>query len=102
MAQRLLRAKGNTTKLECNWVIAFIGCHPGMKSKYSRTLDQKHYLAEDSRIIEDWFAFYALVKAKYGILDKNTYNMDEKRFMIEVAKSAKVVFFKSEKQAFIK
>lgn len=42
------------------------------------------------------------MKAKYGILDEDTYNMDEKRFMMGVAGSAKVVLSKYKKQAFVK
>ena len=102
MAQKLLQAKGDTTKLGRNWGLVFLNRHPGLKSKYSRTLDQERYLAEDPRIIQDWFALYASIKAKYSILDEDTYNMDEKRFMMGVAGSAKVVISKHEKQAFIK
>ena len=102
MAQKLLQAKGDTTKLGRNWGLAFMSHHPGLKSRYSRTLDQDRYLAEDPRIIQDWFVLYASVKEKYGILDKDTYNMDKKRFMMGVAGSAKVVISKYEKQAFVK
>ena len=31
---------------------------------------------------------------KYGIFDKNTYNMDKNKYMIGIAGSSKVVFFK--------
>ena len=65
-------------------------------------MDQEQYLAEDPKIIQDWFLLYESSKAKYSILDKDTYNMDEKSFMMGVARSAKVVFSKSEKQVFIK
>lgn len=36
------------------------------------------------------------------ILDEDTYNIDEKRFMMGVAGSAEVVFSKYEKQVFVK
>ena len=42
------------------------------------------------------------MKAQYGILDEDTYNIDEKKFLMGVAGSAKVVFSKYEKQAFVK
>ena len=45
---------------------------------------------------------YTSIKAQYGILNKNTYNMDKKEFMIGVAGNAKVVFSKYEKQASVK
>lgn len=42
------------------------------------------------------------MKVKYGILDEDIYNIDKKSFIIRVGGSAKVVFSKSEKQAFVK
>ena len=97
MANKLLHARGVTVGVGLNWFPEFLKRHPGLKSKYSRTLDQERYLAEDSRITQDWFTLYASVKAQYGILDEDTYNMDEKGFMMGVAGSAKVVFSKHEK-----
>lgn len=97
MANRLLYAKGDTVKLETNWILAYLNRHSGLKSKYSRTLDQEQYLVEDPQIIQEWFALYTSVKAKYRILDEDTYNMDEKGFMMRVAGNAKVVFLKYEK-----
>ena len=32
-----------------------MSCHPGLKSRYSYTLDQDCYLAENPRIFQDWF-----------------------------------------------
>lgn len=102
MASELLRGKGDTTKLGTNWISAYLDRHLGLKSKYSRTLDQDRYLAEDPETIQDWFQLYWSIKAKYGILDEDTYDMDEKGFMMGVAGSAKVVFSKYEKQTFTK
>ena len=102
MANKLLYTRGVTINVGINWFPAFFGCHPGLKSKYSRTLDQERYLAEDPHVIQKWFTLYASVKAQYSILDEDTYNMDEKRFLIGVAESTKVVFSKHEKQAFVK
>lgn len=65
-------------------------------------MDQEHYLAKDLKVIQDWFALYASVKAKFGILDEDTYNMNKKSFMMGIARSAKVVFSKYEKKAFVK
>ncbi len=39
--------------------------------------------------------------AEHSILDKDTYNMDEKRYMMGITGSFKVVFSKYQKQAFI-
>ncbi len=41
------------------------------------------------------------MKAEYGILDGDTYNVDENGYMMGIADSPKVVFSKYQKQAFI-
>ena len=41
------------------------------------------------------------MKAEYGILDGDAYNMDENGYMMGIADSSKVVFSKYQKQAFI-
>ena len=102
MANKLLHARGVTVRVGLNWFPGFFKRHLGLKSKYSHTLDQERYLAKDPCIIQDEFTLYDFVKAQYGILDEDTYNMDEKSFMIGVAGNAKVVFSKYEKQAFVK
>ncbi len=58
MAHKLLQAKGDYKKLRVNWNSGFLERHPALQSKYSRTLDQKRYLAEDLEIIQHWFNLY--------------------------------------------
>ncbi len=53
-------------------------------------------------IIQEWFDLYQSIKAKYGILDKNTYNIDENSYIIGIAGSFQMIFSKYKKQAFIK
>ncbi len=40
---------------------------------------------------------YSSIKAQHGILDKETYNMDEKVYMIGIAGSSKVEFSQYQK-----
>ena len=101
MAEELLRAKGDYKELGKNWVSGFLGRHPTLQAKYSRTLDQDRFLAQNRDIIQDWFNLYRSIKAEYGIIDEDTYNMDENGYMIGIAGSSKVVFSKYQKQAFI-
>lgn len=49
--------------------------------------------------IQEWFDSYQSIKAEYGILDGDTYNIDENGYMIGIAGSSKVVFSKYQKQA---
>ncbi len=101
MAEELLRAKGYYKELEKNWVLGFLGCHPTLQAKYSRTLDQDRFLAQNRDIIQDWFNIYRSIQAEYGILDEDANNMDENRYMMGIAGSSKVVFSKYQKQAFM-
>ncbi len=72
-----------------------------LQAKYSRILDQDRFLAQNQNIIQDWFNLYPSIKAEYGILDKDTYNTDENRYMINIAGSSKVIFSKYQKQTFM-
>ena len=101
MAKELLRAKQDFKELGKNWSEKFLGRHPILQSKYSRTLDQERFLAQNRDSIREWFDLYWRIKAQHGILDEDTYNMDENGYMMGVAGSSKVVFSKSQKQAFI-
>ncbi len=51
MAHKLLQAKGDYKELGVIWNSGFLERHPALQSKYSRTLDQERYLAEDPEII---------------------------------------------------
>lgn len=78
MAEELLQARGDYKALGLNWTSGFLTRNPMLQSKYSRTLDQERFLAQDPVIIQQWFDFYPSIKAEYGILDEDTYNMNEK------------------------
>ena len=101
MAVELLQAKGDHKELGKNWVSGYLSRHPTLQAKYSRTLDQDRFLAQNQDIIQDWFNLYRSIKAEYGILDEDTYNIDENGYMMSIAGSSKVVFSKYQKQAFI-
>ncbi len=47
MAHELFQAKGDYKELGINWNSGFLERQPALQSKYSRTLDQERYLAED-------------------------------------------------------
>ena len=62
MADKLLNVRGVTTKVGVNWFPAFLERHPGLKSKYSRALDQERYLAEDPKLYKTGLRFMLLLK----------------------------------------
>ena len=94
MAEELLRAKQDFKELGNNWSENFLNRHPILQSKYSRTLDQERYLAQNRDSIQQWFDLYLSIKAQHGILDEDTYNMDENGYMMGIAGSSKLVFSK--------
>ena len=83
MAEELLQAKGDYKELGTNWNVRFLDHHPVLQSKYSRTLDQERFLAQNQDSIQEWLDLYQSTKANYKI------------------QSSKVVFSKYQKQAFI-
>ena len=101
MASNLLQAKGQYTVLGVNWQQSFLDQHSDLQAKYSCTLNQSRFFAEETEIFQKWFDLYHDLKTRYGILDKNTYNMDKKSFMIGLAKRVKVIISKYKKQVFV-
>ena len=92
MAEELLRAKQDFKELDKNWTEKFLNCYPILQSKYSRTLDQERFLAQNRDIIQQLFDLYLSIKAQHGILDEDIYNIDENCYMIGIVGSSKVVF----------
>ncbi len=101
MAEELLQARHDFKKLGKNWTERFLNCHPILQSKYSYTLDQDRFLAQNRDSIQQWFNLYWSIKIKHGILNKDMYNIDENGYMMGIAESSKVVFLKYQKQKFM-
>ena len=72
MAEELLRAKQDFKELSKNWSEKFLCRHLILQSKYSRTLDQERFLAQNRDSIREWFDLYLSIKAQNGILDEDT------------------------------
>ena len=87
----LLLAERKKDPVGPDWPRAFIKRHPELKVKFSRKYDYKRALCEDPEIIQGWFRLVQNIKAKYGILDEDTYNFDETGFMMGQVSSRSVV-----------
>ena len=74
-----------------NWASTFVSRTPELKVKFNRKYDYKRALCEDSGVIQGWFSLVANIKAKYGILDDDTYNFDETGFTMGQISSRAVV-----------
>ena len=90
MANSLL-AERHQLPVGKNWAGAFVKRRPELTVKFNRKYDYKRALCEDPEVIQGWFRLVENTKAKYGILDEDTYNFDESGFMIGVISTGAVV-----------
>lgn len=90
MANQLLVARRGEI-VGINWVYRLISRRPDIKSQITRLRDHQRVLCSNPAIISPWFDLVRNTKAKYGILDEDTYNFDETGFQIGVGGTVKVV-----------
>jgi hypothetical protein len=90
MANQLLAAHGGG-QAGVNWAYKFIRRRTEIRSQISRPRDHQRVLCSNPAVISPWFDLVRNVKAKYSILDKDTYNFDKTGFQIGVGGSVKVV-----------
>jgi RecB family endonuclease NucS len=86
-----LRAERNRGHVCTNWPSTFVKRQAELTVKFNRKYDYKRTLCEDLEVIQSWFRLVENTKAKYGILDKDTYNFDESGFMMGVISTGAVV-----------
>jgi hypothetical protein len=79
MASQLLAACGGDQVGE-KWARNLVGQKPKIKSQVTRQRDHQRVLCSNPAVISPWFNLVCNVKAKYSILDKDTYNFDETGF----------------------
>jgi hypothetical protein len=90
MANQLLAACSSGQTRD-KWAYRFIRRRAEIKSQVSRPRDYQRVLCSNPAIISPWFNLVRNVKAKYRILDEDTYNFDETGFQIGVTGLVKVV-----------
>jgi hypothetical protein len=74
-----------------NWPSTFVKRRPELTTKFNRKYNYKRALCEDPEVMQGWFSLVTNMKAKYGILDKDTYNFDEAGFMMGQISTGAVV-----------
>jgi len=89
MANQLLAARGGG-QIGTNWVTNFIRRKPELRSRLTRQRDRQRVLCSDPGLITPWFDLVLNIKAKYGILDDDTYNFDETGFTMGLGNRVKV------------
>jgi hypothetical protein len=92
-ANILLRTRGSDppTTVGKNWVKKFVGRHPDLSTRFSRSYDYRRALCEDEGTIRTWFNFVNATIEKYGIADEDIYNFDETGFALGLTATAKVI-----------
>ncbi|KAJ6437614.1 LOW QUALITY PROTEIN: transposase-like protein [Purpureocillium lavendulum] len=90
MANHLLRVR-DAPPVGKNWASKFVKRRPELRTRFSRKYDYQRAKCEDAKLIGEWFALVRNTKAKYGILDDDTYNFDETGFMMGVIFAGMVV-----------
>jgi hypothetical protein len=90
MADRLLGDRGGNPTGK-NWVDRFIKRTPELRTRWSRPYDRQRAACEDPALILPWFELVQSIKAKYGILDEDTWNFDETGFLMGKITSQLVV-----------
>ena len=93
MINLLLEKWGDTVSkmIEECWVTRFIEQHSEIKFKFVRKFHHKRFLCQNPKIINDWFKLVQRIMKKYKILKKNTYNMNEIEFAIEMISICRVI-----------
>jgi hypothetical protein len=97
MANFLLTTRGST-EVGANWPKTFVKRRPELKTRFSWKYDQRRALCEGYTTIAAWFQLVQNVKAKYSILNKDTWNFNKTGFIIGVILSSLKVITSSEKQ----
>lgn len=64
------------------WAHRFVKRQPELCTRWSRKYDYQRAKCKDPKLISEWFALVQNIKAKYGILDDDSYNFDETGFIM--------------------
>jgi hypothetical protein len=86
-----LRATRDAKPVGPRWASNFVKREPELQSRMTRQRDCQRVLCSDQGVIGPWFDLVRNVKAKYGILDNDTYNFDETGFTMGIGNRVKVV-----------
>ena len=90
IANKLLSDR-NQAHVGINWPSRFVQRTPELRTRINRKYDYQRALNEDPEIIRAWFRLVHNMKAKYGILDEDTYNFDEAGFQMGVIGTRMVI-----------
>jgi len=95
-----MTVKGDLNSLEQHWYKNFLHQHSDFKTQYSRNLNQNQKDVGNLETIQKWFNLYNFTQIQHGMLKSNIYNMNEKKFAMNITDSFKVLVQHTEAQAF--
>jgi hypothetical protein len=90
LANKLLTDRGQPL-VGKNWPSNFVQRVNALRTRINRKYDYQRALNENPEIINAWFRLVHNIKAKYGILDDDTYNFDEAGFQMGMISTRMVI-----------
>ena len=94
MAVTVLRARNPSSKtpyVGAHWPQWFLLHHKALRTMHVQTLAQNWQLGTSHSIISQWFDNFAELMKKYDIKKANMWNMNEKRFVMGLSRSQKMI-----------
>jgi hypothetical protein len=89
----LQKRRISNSQLRRQWRLRFWKRHSEYRTKFSRHLDQERHWNSDSTIFVQWFNLMRKTMIKYNIAFENVYNMNEKKYMMNVNEATQWVLF---------
>lgn len=94
--------KGDNAPIGAHWYQNFLKRHPELRSALSRPVDKQRVISEDPDVYIYFFHLFEDTRAKYGICNGDTYNMDESGCGIGVEHASKIIIPANKKETFAK
>ena len=89
----LFRKKNVDHTSDVNWSKKFLNRHLEYVSKFSRNLNQERHWIFETIVFVNWFDLYDRICLKFSIANGDQYNMNEKSYLMKMAKIVKQTRF---------
>jgi len=84
-----------------DWYKRFLKRHEEIQTVFSRQLENKRARAHDTSVISDYFDLFHREKLLKDVNDENTWNFDEKGFLMGYGATSKVIIPCGSKSRFV-
>lgn len=99
----LRRKQPRRAYLGANWHQQLLQHHSDVKRVIARGLDRTHAaLMQNADVFKDYFELYKSLQEEYQITDQDTYNIDEKGFLVGAIQHEQVIIPVSERDTFLR